>query len=155
MRKVKYPEMGSRIKQARINAGLKQKECLESLGDITIQMLSDWERGYVCPTITYLRKISEFYNVSLDYIILGKPEKVNEIIIRSYKDAIEMICALSSCGLFNLESPNTGIKDLHMTVMKTTNNTIAMFVKELNNLIFAQESMKQELGCLVLSQTLR
>ena len=70
---------------------------------------------------------------------------MNEIIIRSYKDAIEMICALSSCGLFNLESPNTGIKDLHMTVMKTTNNTIAMFVKELNNLIFAQESMKQEL----------
>ena len=56
-----------------------------------------------------------------------------------------MICALLSCGLFNLEPRDTGIKDLYLTEMKTTNKTIAMFVKELNNLILAQESMKQEL----------
>lgn len=143
MRKVKYPEMGNRIRQARIDAKLRQKDCLEPLGDITAQMLSDWEKGYVCPSLNYLINISNFYKVSLDYIILGKQKEENDKTIRTYKDAAIYITELVNCGLFNLDGYLSG--EGNVTSMTSLNKTIYKFKTEFDNLLVAKQSMKEEL----------
>ena len=143
MRKVKYPEIGSRIRQARINAGLKQKDCLEPLGDITPQMLSDWENGYVCPSITYLGNISKFYKVSLDYIILGKQKEEKDKTIRTYKDAAVYITELINCELFDMEGYCDGNNKI--TNLLSKDRTINKFKNEFDNLLIAKKSMKDEL----------
>ena len=143
MRKVKYPEMGNRIRQARIDAKLRQKDCLEPLGDITAQMLSDWEKGYVCPSLNYLINISNFYKVSLDYIILGKQKEENDKTIRTFKDAAIYITELVNCGLFNLGEYLSG--EGRVTTMDSINNTIYKFKTELDNLLIAKNSMKEDL----------
>jgi len=144
MRKVKYPEMGKRIRQARIDAGLKQKDCLKGLGDVTAQMLSDWENGYVCPTITYLRNIANFYKVSLDYIVLGKKKDENDKKIRTYKDAIEYIISLLNCGKFNITEFING-HHVFETRVFTTDYEIYKFSEEYIKLSNAKELMKKEL----------
>lgn len=146
MRKAKYPEMGRRIKEARIAMGLKQKDCLIPLGDVTAQMLSDWEHGYVCPSITYLGNISEFYNVSLDYIILGKKQEPTGKTISTYKDAIKCILALVQSGLFDIDSFDFGSnRNNTQTTLTSKDKIIGSFEKELNNIMTASKSMKQEL----------
>ena len=99
MKKAKYQEMGSRIRQARIDAGFKQKDCLVPLGDITPGMLSGWEKGYVCPSLNYLINISKFFNVSLDYIIMGTKKDENDMTIRTYKDCFIYIVELLKSNL--------------------------------------------------------
>ncbi|MCR4661284.1 MAG: helix-turn-helix domain-containing protein [Clostridia bacterium] len=144
MRKVKYPEMGSRIRQARIDAGLKQKDCLLPLGDITAQMLSDWENGYVCPTITYLRNIANFYKVSLDYIILGKKKDQNDKTIRTYKDVAECFVDLLGTGIFEIRDSYID-HGAYQTYLLTYDKTLHNFKEELDNLLVARKSMKKEL----------
>ncbi len=146
MRKVKYEDIGKRLKEARIAAGYKQKDCLEPLGDVTAQMLSDWENGYVCPSITYLINLSKFYNVSLDYIILGKAKNEKDRKIRTYKDAAECMLELSNCGLFELTSLSyyPG-EDPQETQLTTQNIKMNEFKREYDNLSTAAQSMKKEL----------
>lgn len=143
MRKVKYADIGRRIKEARINAGYKQKDCLEPLGDITAQMLSDWENGYVCPSITYLRNLAKFYNVTLDYIILGKPMDKKDKTIRTYKDAAESMLELVKCNLFEIDHNN--FERLTYTYLQTFDDTINSFREELDNLFVASKTLKPEL----------
>lgn len=144
MRKVKYPEMGKRIRQARIEAGLKQKDCLEPLGDITAQMLSDWENGYVCPTLTYLRNIANFYEVSLDYIVLGKKSSEKESSIATYKDVAEHIVALIESDVFEINRTRFS-NGVVKTSIISINSKIDEFSEEYNRLLIAKDSMKKDL----------
>lgn len=57
-----------RLKELRINKGISQKEIAEYLG-ITVAAYSLYERGNREPNITMLRKIAEYYNVSIDDIL--------------------------------------------------------------------------------------
>lgn len=143
MRKVKYAEMGKRIKDARIALGLKQKDCLGPLGDVTAQMLSDWENGYVCPSLTYLINISKFYNISLDYIVLGKNKNSNKKKIVTYKDAMEMIVELEQSGLFDIGgyAANT----CYVTNLSSQDKQIGIFKQNYDNLLTGLKTMKKEL----------
>jgi len=143
MRKVKYADIGRRLKEARISTGLKQKDCLTPLGDVTPQMLSDWENGYVCPSITYLRNLATFYNISLDYIILGKAKDQNDKTIRTYKDAAIYMLELKKCGLFDIE--NYRYEHYISTKLETSDETINNFREEYDNLLVAAKSLKPEL----------
>ena len=144
MRKVKYPELGKRIREARINLKLKQKDCLSGLGDVTPQMLSDWENGYVCPSLTYLINISNFYKVSLDYIILGKKIDETNKEITTYKDAIEYVVQLHLSGIFEISSwaENNGMRNV---CLNSFNKTISDFEKRYRNLLIGRNSMRVEL----------
>ncbi len=72
MKKVKYPEIGKRIKEAREKARKTQEDCKELLGDVSISTISDWENGYAFPSVPYLKKISEKFKVSIDYLVFGE-----------------------------------------------------------------------------------
>lgn len=60
--------MESRIKQLRENRGLIQEILASELG-ITQQMLSKYERDVLCIKVDVLKKITEYFNVTTDYLL--------------------------------------------------------------------------------------
>ena len=66
---VKFSE---RIKELRKETGLKQSELAEKLG-VTQRKVSYWETGKIEPSLSDLWKISDFFSVTVDYLI-GKRE---------------------------------------------------------------------------------
>lgn len=62
--------INDRIKQLRIERGLKQGEAAVAIG-ITQRMLSAIEVGDNLPTIDSLAKIATYYSVTTDYLIFG------------------------------------------------------------------------------------
>lgn len=59
---------------ARVNAGLTQEIASKKM-KVSKNTLVNWEKGISEPTITQGRKLSELYNIPLDYIFL--PTKSN------------------------------------------------------------------------------
>lgn len=145
MIKSKYPEIGKRLRELRIKNHLKQKDCLKPLGDITIQMLSNWENGYVFPTYTYLIKISNFYKISLDYLLLGKNVDIDMPQIDNYKDVIKFLYAIIKKGLFDIYEnsikPMNSFATLHMT---SNNNILCEFYSDYKALKTASRVLSKE-----------
>lgn len=61
-----------RLKELRIEKGLKQEEIATQLG-VTQRKVSYWETGKIEPDLLHLGKIAEFFDVSVDYL-LGRKE---------------------------------------------------------------------------------
>lgn len=66
-------DIGSRMKNARVQADLTQEKVAEALG-ISRQTLSNWENEKTYPDIKSVVKISDLYAVSLDYLLKGEEE---------------------------------------------------------------------------------
>lgn len=72
-----YKEMlGAKLKEARKKAGYTQQE-VEIHTDISRQVLSHYETGKREPNIETLAKLSDFYEVSIDWLVgtMGKNKK--------------------------------------------------------------------------------
>ena len=54
---------------ARVNAGMSQNDVAKEM-HISKQTIVSWEKGRTSPTIEQARKMSELYNMPLDYIFL-------------------------------------------------------------------------------------
>lgn len=63
-------EIGNKIKNARIEANLTQEQVAESLC-VSRQTISNWETEKSFPDILNVVKMSDLYNVSLDYLLKG------------------------------------------------------------------------------------
>ncbi|MDD7607780.1 MAG: helix-turn-helix transcriptional regulator [Candidatus Enterosoma sp.] len=74
-------KVGERIKELRNKMNLTQAELAEKSG-FTPQTVSNWESGSREPDIDTLVKLSSLFSVSLDYLISGK-EQEKEVIIMS------------------------------------------------------------------------
>lgn len=59
------------IRACRNNTGMRQKEFAEAIG-VTLNTVSNWERGKTEPTISQLRKIAALSGIPFEYIITGK-----------------------------------------------------------------------------------
>ena len=64
-------DIGSKIKKARSKAGLTQEKVAEALG-ISRQTISNWENEKSYPDIISVLKMSDLYDVSLDYLLKGE-----------------------------------------------------------------------------------
>ena len=64
-------QIGKRICELRQKAGITQEK-LSELMDVSIQMISNMERGNKAVKISNLLKLSEIFGVSTDYILTGK-----------------------------------------------------------------------------------
>ena len=64
-------EIGSKIKDARMKTNLTQEQVAELLG-VSRQTISNWETGKSYPDIVSVIKMSDLYEVSLDYLLKGK-----------------------------------------------------------------------------------
>lgn len=75
-RKELYTKIGERIKHSRETAGYTQEK-LADLIDVSIQYISDLERGIVGTSIPTLIKLCEALNVSCDFILMGRTKENN------------------------------------------------------------------------------
>lgn len=64
-------DIGSKIKNARVNANLTQEQAAESLG-VSRQTISNWENEKTYPDIISVVKMSDLYAVSLDHLLKGE-----------------------------------------------------------------------------------
>lgn len=62
--------IGERLAELRINHNMTQEEFAERL-DVSRQAVSKWELDKTLPDVNKLLKISEFYQVSVDYLLKG------------------------------------------------------------------------------------
>lgn len=63
--------IGSKIRKSRVDAKLTQEQTAEALG-ISRQTISNWENEKSYPDIVSVLKMSDLYQVSLDYLLKGE-----------------------------------------------------------------------------------
>ena len=68
MDKVITIKFAERLRELRKDEGLSQTKLAEKLG-VTQRKISYWERGDVDPDMYSVSKISDFFEVSVDYLI--------------------------------------------------------------------------------------
>ncbi|MBR3841869.1 MAG: helix-turn-helix transcriptional regulator [Christensenellaceae bacterium] len=78
--------IGKRIQDRRKHLMLTQEQLAEMM-DVSIQMISNLERGNKAIRIDNLIRLSQILNTSTDYILTGKPtmEEVNSLSLRIAK----------------------------------------------------------------------
>ena len=59
------------LRMVRMSKGLKQYEAADALG-IKHSAYSHYENGFREPTLSTLEKMSEFFGVSIHYLVTGK-----------------------------------------------------------------------------------
>ncbi len=76
-------QIGERIRHSREAAGYTQERFADSVG-VTVQYISDLERGVVGTSIPTLIKICDILKISSDYILMGKTDTrdISDIIKR-------------------------------------------------------------------------
>ncbi|ATH95565.1 XRE family transcriptional regulator [Bacillus glycinifermentans] len=70
--------LGERLKKARKKAGYSQKEAAIKVNS-TEKTISNYERDYRNPDPETLRKLSELYDVSTDYLLGRKPHTPSKL----------------------------------------------------------------------------
>ena len=60
--------LGERIKELRTASGMNQIVLARKVG-VTKQCVSNWENGYIQPSIDTLIRLTEIFSVSTDYIL--------------------------------------------------------------------------------------
>ena len=73
MKSIYNVEIGSRVKKSREAASLTQERMAETIG-VSVQYISDMERGKVGASTATIVKICNTLNVSADYILMGRNE---------------------------------------------------------------------------------
>ena len=68
---VRKMSIAERLQELRRKSGYSQEQVAEKLG-ISRQAISKWESGQGNPEIDNVVKLTEIYNVSADYILLGR-----------------------------------------------------------------------------------
>ena len=69
-------EIGNRIREARVQAGLKQKELAEKIG-VSESRVSQYEKGSQNPRIGTLLKIADALEISVQYLCGDQWESIN------------------------------------------------------------------------------
>lgn len=75
-------KQGDYLKRLRIERGLSQEKLSEALG-LSRQSISKWEQGNSAPEIDNIKKLSEYFGVSVESIINGEPDSIEAIINRT------------------------------------------------------------------------
>ncbi len=63
-------EIGKKLKDARVNAGLTQEQVAEKIM-VSRQTISNWENGKFLPDIVSIMNLSDLYQISLDELLKG------------------------------------------------------------------------------------
>ncbi len=82
-------EIGLRIQQLRKESGLTQEQFASRLS-VSYSLVTKIERGIKGASIDLLIELSELFDVSLDYIVLGKESTTNILKKKLEQMAIEL-----------------------------------------------------------------
>ena len=75
-----------KIKEFRTNAGLSQAELAEIVG-FNQTAIGKYERGELEPSITTLKKLADFFECSIDYLI-GRSDDFGNVTVKKGDDAL-------------------------------------------------------------------
>jgi len=75
-------ELGQRLKEARLSAGLKQEDLAKRLG-VSRQTISNWENGRSLPDVGSAVKMSNVYQVSLDELLRDESS-----VLKTFEDIV-------------------------------------------------------------------
>ncbi len=95
--------IAERLQELRKRSGYSQEQVAEMLG-LSRQAISKWESGQGKPEIDNIVKLTEIYNVSADYILLGT-EKASVTVSEKkelsheYKKAIGIIAIIAATAI--------------------------------------------------------
>lgn len=78
-------DLSNRITQLRKQEGFSQENLGEKL-NVSRQAVSKWESGQSTPDLDYIIKMCEIFNVSADYLILGKEPLLEQQTTGTNKD---------------------------------------------------------------------
>ncbi|KNE18769.1 helix-turn-helix domain-containing protein [Virgibacillus pantothenticus] len=100
------PVFGNRLKFLRKQKGLKQEDVAKSLG-ISRARYSHYENNHVEPDIEMLKNLSQFYNVTIDYLVGNSNQNHHkDEVLKAFANDPEL-------ELWYRELPSNGEKDLH------------------------------------------
>ena len=71
-------EIGKKLKNARIEAGLTQEKAAEKI-DVSSQTISNWENEKSYPDIISVIELSNLYSISLDDLLKGDDAKMEHL----------------------------------------------------------------------------
>lgn len=66
--------VGNRIYQLRTARGMSQRDLALALGNHSNELVARWERGASSPSAETLVKLSEFFDVTTDWILKGEQD---------------------------------------------------------------------------------
>ena len=69
-------DIGEKIKTSRKEAGFTQEDAADGIG-VSRQTILSWENNKSYPDIISVIKMSDIYNVSLDYLLKGEKNMSN------------------------------------------------------------------------------
>ncbi len=90
-------EMAERLQKLRRKAGYSQEQTAELLG-ISRQAVSKWESGQGKPDLDNLVRLTEIYNTSADYILLGTEKNMGTSVPEKSglsPEVRKMLCSLA------------------------------------------------------------
>lgn len=100
-------DISKRLQELRKKAGYSQEQVAEKLG-LSRQAISKWESGQGKPEIDNVVKLTELYDVSADYILLGienittasvtEKKKIN----KEYRKAIGCIAIIAATAIITV-----------------------------------------------------
>lgn len=100
-------DIAERLQELRKKAGYSQEQVAEMLG-LSRQAVSKWESGQGKPEIDNIVKLTEIYNVSADYILLGTEKEVTvsmpekKELSHEYKKAIGIIAIVAATAVITV-----------------------------------------------------
>lgn len=99
--------IAERLQELRKKAGYSQEQVAEKLG-ISRQAISKWESGQGKPEIDNIVRLTEIYEVSADYILLGTENRATTIVTekkeinKEYRIAIGIIAIIAATAIITV-----------------------------------------------------
>lgn len=99
--------IAERLQELRKKAGYSQEQVAEKLG-ISRQAISKWESGQGKPEIDNIVRLTEIYEVSADYILLGNENRAitavteKKEINKEYRIAIGIIAIIAATAIITV-----------------------------------------------------
>ncbi len=85
--------LGEKLRKLRTARKLSQEQLADEL-QVSRQAISKWELGESTPDTENLIALSQFYGISIDYLLLDQQVNDNQILVSSNKSFLTMIIGI-------------------------------------------------------------
>ena len=159
MRLGEYFEIGKRMKQARTNAGINQRDMSNRLS-LTNSSYSNYENGYSEPPVEIILKFCDILGITLSDLLEMKVLSSNSVTVKTFSDFLSILIDLDRRGLKITGNTTYSQQDNQLTAHLTLdipNAQIATFIPDWNkvNQALASGEMDKEEYDIWLKDTLK
>lgn len=159
MRLGEYFEIGKRMKQARTNAGINQRDMSAKLS-LTNSSYSNYENGYSEPPVEIILKFCDILGITLSDLLEMKIAATKSATIKTFADFLAILIDLDKRGLSIKGNTTYSQQDNQLTAHLTLdipNAQIATFIPDWNkvNQSLASGAMDEEEYEMWLEDTLK